>query len=405
MYKLTDELAAKISERVDKNFKEQVGLLTELVKTKSVNPGITEDKKSAAEAGVAKVLRGSLRQMGAKTRYLRSKHGRPNLLAVWGAARPKKSLLLLGHMDTGGDNGQSVTQVRLGKLFGTGVWDMKASLSAYVYAFKAITDLKLQLEGKLRMAFTVDSLNDRPSRLGLSFLLSKGLRSKVAILGKPGTGKIAIGHRGGYRFLITTYGKSVNTGRRAWEKGKEGKNAIADMAKVARALTEFELPFKPARAFPGRRPVFTFPTKIVGGNKTDVVPDKCQAWGDVRLMPGNSDKQVRLWIEEKLAGLSNVKWEIEDLLYVPSVEIEKNEPIVQMLFNQAKEVLGESPKVEGCGPWNDAWMLINKDIPCVAGFGPDGGEESGVEWVDLESLKKVTAIYARTIVEYLGEAK
>lgn len=405
MYKLSESLANKIGATVETNFKEQVEFLSQLVKTESINPGSEIGKKVEVEAGVAKILRGKMRELGAKTRYLRMKHGRPNLVATWGAARPKKSLLMVGHMDTSPTEVKNDVQVRLGKIYGNGVWDMKATLTAYVYAFKALRDLGIETEGKLRLAFTVDSKNDRPSKIGLNFLLAKGLKAKSAIMGKPGTGKIAIGHRGGYRFMITTHGKSVNTGRRAWEKGKEGKNAIVDMARIVRALSEFELPFKPARAFPGRRPVFTFPTKITGGTKIDIVPDKCQAWGDVRLMPGNSDKQVHLWIEERLAPITTIKWEIEDLLFVPSVEIERNEPIVQSLFNQSKEVLGMSPKVEGCGPWNESWMLVNKDIPCVAGFGPDGGEENGNEWVDLESLKKVTAIYARTIIDYLGEAK
>ena len=396
MYKLTEELAAKISSRVERNFTQQVDFLTELAKTSSIYP--------ESEAGVAKILRLKLRQLGAKTRYLRARHGHPNLLAVWGAARPKRSLLLVGQMDTAGA-ALSPVMVRLGRLTGTGVWDMKATLSAYTYALKALVDVGVKVEGRLKLALTVDGKGEKPSKLGLNFLLNKGLRAKAAILGKPGTGKIAIGHRGGYRFLLTTIGKAVSTGRRAWERGKEGRNAIVDMAKVTRVLSDFELPFKPARAFPGRRPVFTFPTKISGGDRIDVVPERCQAWGDVRLMPGNSDRQVRLWMEEKLAGLSTVKWEVEDLLYVPSVEIERNEPIVQVLAASAREVLGKMPKIEGCGPWNDAWMLITKDVPCIAGFGPDGGEDGGAEWVDLESLRQVTAIYARTIMEYLGEVK
>lgn len=405
MYILTKELAKKIGEQVEKNFNEEVNFLSDVAKVKSANPGDLASKKVDVEAGVAKVLRKKLLELGAKTRYLRARQGRPNLLAVWGASRPKKSLLLTGHMDTAIEANQSPVLIRLGKMYGAGVWDMKASLVAYIYAFKAIRDLNLEVEGKLRMAFTVDSKNEKPSKLGLAYLISKGLKAKAAILAKPGTGKIAIGHRGGYRFLITTYGKTVNTGRRAWERGKEGRNAITDMARVVRALSDFELPFKPARAFPGRRPVFTFPTKIVGGTKIDVVPEKCQAWGDVRLMPGNSDRQVRLWMEEKLAPLTSVKWEIEDLLYVPSIEIEKNDNLVQMLASNAKDELGVMPKIEGCGPWNESWMLRKKDIPCIAGFGPDGGEEDGVEWVDLESLKKVTKIFTRTIIEYLGEAK
>lgn len=404
MYKPSEELAKKIAERVEKNFNEEIEFLSDLARTKSANPGTVADKKLKIEMGVAKLIRSKLRDLGMKTRYLRVRQGRPNVLGVWGAARPKKSLLLVGHMDTSDQTASSVL-VRLGKLFGAGVWDMKASLAAYVFALKALTDLGVETEGRLKLAFTVDGKNERPSRLGLAYLLTKGLKAKGAILGKPGTGKIAIGHRGGYRFLLTTQGKAVNTGRRAWERGKDGRNAIVDMARIVRALSEFELPFKPARAFPGRRPVFTFPTKIVGGTRVDTVPDTCQAWGDVRLMPGNSDKQVRLWIEERLATLQNIKWQIEDLLYVPSVEIERNEPLAQILYTNAKDVLETPPKVEGCGPWNDSWMLINRDIPCIAGFGPDGGEEGGQEWVDLESLKKVTTIYARTIIDYLGEAK
>jgi len=48
-------------------------------------------------------------------------------------------------------------------------------------------------------------------------------------------------------------------------------------------------------------------------------------------------------------------------------------------------------------------MLVTHDIPTISGFGPDGDGSHGInEWVDLESLKKVTEIYALVIVDYLG---
>jgi acetylornithine deacetylase/succinyl-diaminopimelate desuccinylase-like protein len=123
-------------------------------------------------------------------------------------------------------------------------------------------------------------------------------------------------------------------------------------------------------------------------------------------MPGNTDRQVKLLISEKLDKLKLGKYELEDVLFVPSMEIEKHEPVVQALFKSTIEVTGKRPKIEGCGLWNDAWMLTERGIPCVAGFGPDGGvdiDPNGVgEWVSLESLKEITKIYARTIVGYLG---
>ncbi len=408
---VSKKLGQTIEEKVSVNFSEQVKFLASLVQANSVNPGMNAPKQLEVETNVARLIRQQLMDMGVAVRYLRARSGRPNLVAVDGPQRARKSLLLVGHMDTVGLGNRSMAMpfsglVRNGRMFGLGVLDMKASLSAYIFALKAIKDSGSKLGGKLRFAFTADGKAERPSKWGLNYLLSKGLRAKAAILGKPGTDKIAVGHRGGYRFMLTTKGESVNTGRRVWEKGKVGKNAIVDMARVVRALDDFELPFKQARAFPGRKPVFTFPTKIMGGIAVDMVPDACVAYGDVRLMPGNTDRQVKVWMEEKLASLSDLKWEIEDLLFVPSIELDRSEPIVQTLFEEAKQVLPEPPKLEGCGPWNEAWMLAAKDIPCIAGFGPDGGdEELEGEWVDLESLKKVTEIYSRLILAWLGLEK
>ncbi len=405
---INKKLGEDLHEKVNEIFEEQTRFLARLVRANSINPGSNAPRNLDVETEVAKEIRQELLDMGVAVRYLRARSNRPNLLAIEGPQRSRKSLLLVGHMDTAGLGTRSVIApfsglVRNGRMYGLGVLDMKASLSAYVYALKAIKGLKKNLGGKLRMAFTADGKADRPSKWGLSYLLSKGLKSKSAVLAKPGTDKIAIGHRGGYRFVLTTRGEAVNTGRKVWERGKVGKNAIVDMAKVIRTLGDFELPFKQARAFPGRKPVFTFPTKMMGGSAVDMVPDTCVAYGDVRLMPGNTDLQVKLWMQERLSTLPDVKWEIEDLLFVPSMELDRSEPVVQALAAEAKEVLGVAPKLEGCGPWNEAWMLTSKDIPGVAGFGPDGGEEEMEgEWVDLESLKKVTEIYARLIVSWLG---
>lgn len=406
MSSLSSVLGNKIEKAVEESFKEQVGFLTELVHTPSVNPGSDAKCHSQVETEVAKVIRGKLRDLGVVSNYLRLRRGRPNLVAWTGPVRTRKSLLWVGNMDTGEKlETQSSSldgEVYNNHLYGTGVLDMKSSLSVYLFALQALKNAGINLDGKLKLAFTADGKAERPSRLGLNFLLNKGLKAKSAIIAKPSTEKIAIGHRGGYRFVLRTFGESVNTGRKSWERGKKGKNAITDMVRVTYALAPFELPYKMARAFPGRQPVFTFPVRIAGGGAIDQVPAFCQAWGDVRLMPGNTDVQVKMWMQERLATLSGVKCEVEDILFVPAVEIDRHEPVVQSLAGQAKSILGKEPRLEGCGPWNDAWMLVTRDIPCIAGFGPNGGEDTDGEWVDLESLKQVTMIYARTAADYLG---
>jgi acetylornithine deacetylase/succinyl-diaminopimelate desuccinylase-like protein len=398
----------KVDDRVAKNFDKQVAFLGDLVKEKSMNPGI-EGCEDSTEEKVARLIRSKLREMDVVSRYLRSKKKRPNLVVSWGPTRSRKSLLLTGHMDTDMPVAEEKSdwfsgEVENGKMYGAGVLDMKASLSAYVFALKALKDMGLKLDGKLKLAFTVDGKSECASKLGLKYLVNKGLRAKVALLSKPGTDKIAVGHRGGYRFKISVKGEEVDTGRRSWEMGKKGKNAIQDMNKVVNGLAGFDLPFKPARAFPGRVPVFTFPTKMVGGRAVNRVPGKCEAWGDVRLLPGNTDSQVRWWMEGRLSKLKDVDWSLEDLFYVPAMEVDKTDRWVKLLHEQASMVLSTPPKLEGCGPWNDAWMLNQSDTPCLAGFGPDGDvDDVKGEWVDLDSLKQLTQIITRWILVYLGK--
>ena len=398
----------KVDKQIAKNFEDQTVFLESLVKQKSVNPS-RQGFDNVSEEGMAKIIRSKLRDMGVVSRYLRNKKKRPNLVVSWGPTRSRKSLALAGHMDTDEPINENKSEwfsgeVKDGKMYGTGVLDMKASLSAYVFALKALKDLGFELDGKLKLAFTVDGKSEYFSKLGLHYLINKGFKAKVALLSKPGTNKIAVGHRGGYRFKISVKGEEVDTGRKSWETGKKGKNAIQDVGKIISCLGGFDLPFKQARAFPGRVPVFTFPTKITGGRAVNVVPGKCEAWGDVKLLPGNTDSQVRWWLEGRLSKLSGVNWSLEDILYVPAMEVDKTDRWVKLLHEQAEKVLGKSPKLEGCGPWNDAWMLTQTDTPCLAGFGPDGQIDEGQgEWVDLASLKQVTQIITRWILVYLGK--
>lgn len=410
----TPALLRRIDRSVEKQFPDQVVLLKSLVRARSTNPYTTDTspKNKSVEGVVATILYSALRSMKLTPRRLGVSSARQNIVCYMGPDRFRKSLILNGHMDTTEPAEDWRTdpfsgETRDGKLFGVGALDMKGTLSAYVFAVKALLAEKIKLDGRLMLTFVVDEESGASSRFGTDFLLKKGIVAKAALIGEPGTTKIAIGHRGGYRFRITTIGEAVHTGRSAWERKEKGRNAILDMARIAVALQAMELPYKPARAFPGRIPVFTFPSKISGGKAINMVPDRCIAEGDVRLMPGNSDKQVRLWMEECIREhCPDVVFEIEDLVYVPSVEIAKNEEIVEILLRNATDVLGTKPKVAGAGPWNDAWMLVTHDIPTIAGFGPDGDNTHAAdEYVELESLKKVTKIYARLIMEYLGVAK
>ena len=402
-------VSTTIARAVKASFAEETSFLSALVKSKSTNPYTPQDSPlhESVEGEVPTLIFEKLKEIGLSPRYLGASKERPNVICEWGEKRGRMGLMLNGHMDTIPPEGRDLISpfsgvIRNGKVYGLGCLDMKASLTAYIFAVKALIDAGVKLKGKLTLAFVVDEESGACSPYGTQYLLDSGIVPKACFIGEHGSQYVRTAQRGGYRFKIVTKGEAVHTGVSAWERGEVGHNAVVDMAKIIEALQGLEIPYKQSKMFEGRRPMFTFPTKITGGVAMNVVPSTCEAYGDVRLLPGNSEAQVKILMIERLQKLG-IPYEIQDLIYVPAVEIDPHDPVVLSLQKAAKSVLGYVPEAKVSGPATDGWMLVKRDIPTIMGFGPDGGGEHGRgEWVDLSSLEKITEVYAKFIVDYLG---
>ena len=402
-------LSSIIARAVKVSFDEEIAFVASLVKVKSSNVYTPQDTplRESVEGEMPTLIFEKLKSIGLSPRYLGASKERPNVVAEWGEKRGRMGLMLNGHMDTIPPEGRDVISpysgaVRNGKIYGLGSLDMKASLAAYIYGVKALMSAKIKLRGKLTLAFVVDEESGACSPYGTQYLLEQGCVPKACFIGEHGSQYVRTGQRGSYRFKIITRGEAVHTGVSAWERGEAGHNAVVDMAGIIEALQGVEIPFKQSRMFEGRKPVFTFPTKISGGVGLNVVPASCEAYGDVRLLPGNSDSQVKMLMVERLQKLG-IPYEIQDLMFVPAAEIDPHDPLVLSLQKVTKAVLGYTPEARVSGPGTDGWMMVKRDIPTIMGFGPDGGGEHGKgEWVDLASLQKITEVYARFIVDYLG---
>lgn len=393
---------------IEKNFNLQVKFLQKLVRTKSANPFTSENSSAdePVELEVARLIKNEIKKIGFSAEFKGASPKRPNVVCKIKGSE-KKTLILNGHMDTvvpcdGWSGNPYGGEIKNGKLFGVGALDMKASLAIFVFLAKAIADLKLKLKGNLALTFVVDEEPGACSPFGAKYLLRHGLKGNAAIVAEPMTEKICIGHKGIYRFKLGVFGEAIHSGLSQWEKGAKGKNAIVEMSRAIEALQKIKIPFNSSPVFPNRKPVFTFPTKIQGGKSINVVPALCEAYGDARTMPGISQKQIRKLIVSKLDNLK-IRYKLKDLLFVPAVEISKDEEIVRMLLKNSKSILKRSPVLGGIGPCTDAWMFIQKGIPAICAFGPDGENfHAKDEFVCLESVKKVTEIYLRTVIDFLG---
>ncbi|HZU70486.1 MAG TPA: M20/M25/M40 family metallo-hydrolase [Ktedonobacteraceae bacterium] len=401
-----------ITAAISAQFDQQVEFLQQLVHAKSNNPFTPETAPPdvPVEKEVVEVICQELDSLGYRADLQGISSQRPNVLCSFpGSEQNGKTLVLTTHMDTV-EPSQNYTrnpwgaQLKGGRLYGLGAADAKAQIAAFIYAIDAVLKVGLRLSGNLILAFVVDEETGACSPYGTRYLLKQGLLpADAVIVGEPGDDKIAIGHRGLYRFRLETLGEATHVGLKAWEQGTRGHNAILEMARIALALSSCSLPQVPSSIFPGRKSILTFPTLIQGGRNVNMVPDRCEACGDVRLLPGLTVDEVKRHIRKHLRELAITSYRLDDLAAVPAVKIAPSSEIVQALARAAQTVTGRKPRLEGAGPACDGWMFITRGIPAVCGYGVAcGGVHGADEWIDLESLRAVTQVYAQTILTYLG---
>jgi succinyl-diaminopimelate desuccinylase len=405
------EIRNTLSHIIDKHFEDEITFLRRLIRAKSVNPYTVETSPAdvPVEAEVAATICGQMHSFGWQPTLHGLTEQRQNVLCVRPGS-PGKTLVLTTHMDTVPANDAYTcdpwaAEVVGERVYGLGAADAKAQIAAFIYAAHALEMAGVDLAGTLKLAFVCDEETGATSPYGTHFLLEHGLvDGDAAMIGEPGGKKIAIGHRGVYRFRIRTRGESVHTGMKEWERGTRGRNAVLDMSCIIQALSTCSLPHKPSIAFPGRKSVLTFPTLITGGSGVSVVPEACEAYGDTRLMPNLTKERVRDAIERCLAPLG-ISYELQDVVFVPAVETTPNAAIVKALAQSITEVTGASPRMEGAGPACDGWMFRTRGIETICGYGVEcGGVHGADEWINLDSLRSVTEIYAHAILRYLGQA-
>ncbi len=391
---------------------QQVAFFQRLVRANSVNGALAgaSDPSAPIERAVADIIAEELARLGFEPEFVGVTSARPNVVcSIPGTEHEGKTLILTTHMDTVAPSGYSRDpwggQIEDGRLYGLGAADAKAQIAAMVYAMAALRQAGIKLKGQVTLAFVVDEESGACSPYGTRYLLDHGhLTGDGVIVGEPGNAMIAIGHRGLYRFRLTIQGEATHTGRKAWEQGRAGRNAITDMARLIHSLLGVSLPETSVALFPGRTSVLTFPTLIRGGSGINVVPDACEAYGDARLLPGLGAEDIKQLLMTHLKDLSIDRYQLEDLLIVPAAETSPHAEIVQVLASAVRTLTGKFPPLLGSGPACDGWMYISRGIPTVCGYGVMcGGVHGADEWADLNSLRTATEVYAITAMQFLKE--
>lgn len=261
----------------------------------------------------------------------------PSVICHHQAATATKTIWLQSHLDTApvGDRSQWQYDPFAGtivgdRIYGRGVADSKAAIALFIYLAKALKDLP-QFNGSLFLGF--DAQEESGNFSGIREILHHAPKADICILGYQSFDEIAIGARGWLRLKLTTYGKAAHTGSRS----KKGTNAVHALIHACSALLKLQLEEQ-------TEPIFEFGStfniaQIRGGEAINVVPDKAEAFINIRLLPSQQAQSIVQTIEEELRNVqrssSDFQHALEVLQSEPAYLTNPHHPFVQILRKNA----------------------------------------------------------------------
>lgn len=208
-------------------------ILQDLVRINSVNPNLVPG--AAGEAAIAKYLCDLMQSWGLEVIDQELAPGRHNAIGILRGRGGGRTLLFNGYMDTVSVEGMSEPfsgDMRDGKLYGRGAFDMKGSLAATLAATHAIgrgDPGGRSLRGDVIFTYVAD---EEYASIGTEAVVAdikhgKLPRPDAAINTEPTNLKMGIGHKGFAWIEIEMHGVAAHGSR-----PDLGVDAIAQMGKV-----------------------------------------------------------------------------------------------------------------------------------------------------------------------------
>lgn len=351
-------------------------ILQDLIRINTVNP-------PGNETAVARYLKQLFDEAGIPNEIIEPEEGRGSFIARLGAG--SKKLLFISHADVvaAGDDWDFdpfCGEIRAGVVCGRGALDCKDLMAAQVSAALQLAREGTPLNGELIIAATADEetggtlgakflIENHPEKLQADFAINEGAEQPIFIdgqmicffqVGEKGTawcrlkakgtschGSVptlgdnavlklsqALSALGGYRpeiKLIPEVEKLLAELARArglsFTSGKDDVDELLNRLALDRGFTET------VRAMTR---MTVSPNRIQGGLKTNIVPDRCEAELDIRILPG----QDRDYVARELKRVIGEDIEIEFMEYrEPTFSISQAE-CYRLMESITSEIVG-----------------------------------------------------------------
>lgn len=344
---------------------------------------------------------------------------RLNVVARWPGSGQRvnaaRSLILNGHIDvvpTGNEALWSESPwsgaIRAGQLFGRGSCDMKAGVTANIFAIQCLQAIGFRPAADVLVESVI---GEESGGVGTLTTIVKGFKADAAIITEPTRLRLCPVQSGALTFRVRVAGRAIHACMKPY-----GVSAIEKFYLVLQAVQELER----RRHVEYKNPLYEDPNNIApvnfgtlrSGDWPSTVPDELVVEGRFGVLPGESTRAARQamadalaksasadpWLKEHPPALEWFEGQFE------SGETAQDAPIVRAISEGHAHMLGKPPVVQGVTYGSDLRLFTNHgNIPAVL-YGPGSIFDAHTvnEHVDLEEVLAATKVLAYIVTEWCG---
>jgi acetylornithine deacetylase len=373
-------------------------VLRDLVRIDSVNPSLVPG--GAGEAEIAGYVSEALAGLGCDVAVHEHAPGRLSVVGVREGTGGGRSLMLNAHVDTVGVDGMEAPfsgEVRDGRLYGRGAYDMKGSLAACFGALRALDDADARLHGDLIVAAVAD---EEHASLGTQDI-ARTYQVDGAIVTEPTSLQVCLAHKGFVWLEVETRGRAAHGSR-----PDLGIDANLHMGRVLGGLAELErqLRTRPPHPLVGTGSLHA--ATLRGGTGLSTYAAHCVLGIERRTIPGETaeacEEEIQAILDRIAAADPAFDGALRILLARPPFQANRDGALVRRLGAAVEHTSGQPAVFVGETPWMDSALLAAAGIDTVV-IGPHGaGAHAAEEWVDLASVGTLARVLAHTAASYCG---
>ncbi len=331
------------------------------------------DKAAVDRCGA--VLSGMLTSLGGTVERLAQRERGDHIRAEWGEG--ERQVLLLGHFDTVWPIGKLADmplRESNGRLYGPGIFDMKAGIAVAQLALRALRHGEPSRATKIVMLWTTDEeIGSGTSRAAIE---AEARRSAAVLVLEPSLpgGAAKTSRKGVGEFELTVHGTSAHAGVDP-EKGASAVHELARQIIAIEALQDLA------------RGITLNVGVIAGGSRPNVIAERARATIDVRVPTLADATRIEAALRSLTPFSAGTRLEVHGGVDRPPFE--RTEAVARLfrIAEDAASDLGRRLGEGATGGASDGNFTGAIGVPTLDGLGPSGdGAHAAHEHVVISDL-------------------